>query len=305
MLNQNKQGFNSQTWVEALAKYQQQGQPAVLVTVLGTDGSTPRACGTKMLVSKTDIFDTIGGGHLEYKAIEKARSLLANEQTTNQIEHFPLGATLGQCCGGSAVILFECFIHNKLALDIYGAGHVAHALIQILAQLPVHIRWIDSRAELFPETVANNVQIVVDEDPVAQVKPAKSNQAYLILTHNHQLDFELTQAILKRGDSLWLGVIGSITKAKRFCHRLSHRGFSEQQISQMTCPVGLTQVTGKHPMEVAVSIAGQLIELYQNQTQALTTQRKQSGIQWQDLLNLNAIANKPNAQKNTNNEVNL
>ncbi len=286
MLNQNTQGFHQQSWVQALAELEQAGQACVLVTVLGTDGSTPRASGTKMLVSKTDIFDTIGGGHLEYKAIEKARELLTSPQQDNVIEHFPLGATLGQCCGGSAVILFECFHATQLNLDIYGAGHVAHALIGILAQLPIYIRWIDSRADLFPPTLPANVTQVVDDDPVEQVRQAQPGQASLILTHNHQLDFDLAQAILKRDDALWLGVIGSETKAKRFRHRLSHRGVSEHQISKMTCPVGLTQVTGKQPMEVAVSIAGQLIELYQSHKPEPNpaSQRRQSGIQWQTLL---------------------
>lgn len=290
MLNQHQQGLNQQSWIQALAELEQAGQASVLITLLSTDGSTPRAAGTKMLVSKTDIYDTIGGGHLEYKAIEKARHLLTDPQQNSVIEHYSLGASLGQCCGGSAVVLFECFSTSKLNLDIYGAGHVAHALVQVLAHLPINIRWIDSRAELFPSELPTNTNKIIDEDPVEQVKQASANQAYLILTHNHQLDFELTQAILKREDALWLGVIGSKTKAKRFCHRLSHKGFSQAKIATMTCPVGLHEVTGKRPMEVAVSISGQLIALYQKHSfqpdrHTVSGQNKSSltGIQWQSL----------------------
>ena len=74
------------------------------------------------------------------------------------------------------------------------------------------------------------------KQPVDQVKSAKKGNAFLILTHNHQLDFELCQAILKRDDALWMGVIGSETKAKRFQYRLTQRGFSEQQIEANDLP---------------------------------------------------------------------
>ncbi|MGY8877835.1 MAG: XdhC family protein, partial [Pseudoalteromonas sp.] len=101
-------------------------------------------------------------------------------------------------------------------------------------------------------------------------------------THNHQLDFALTQAIIKRADANWLGVIGSDTKAKRFKQRLAHRDFTAVQIQQMTCPVGLNNISGKLPMEVAISISGQLIGLYQ----AMQTQEpKRQGLQWRTLKN--------------------
>ena len=133
------------------------------MTVLGTSGSTPRASGTKMVISEDNIYATIGGGHLEFKAIEHARELLKQGQTCQAVENFQLGASLGQCCGGTVVVLFEVFVNEKMHLDIYGAGHVAQALIPILAQLPIRIRWIDSRADLFPPQIPDNVQKIVDE----------------------------------------------------------------------------------------------------------------------------------------------
>lgn len=47
-----------------------------LVEVAGTKGSTPREKGAFMLVSQTAILGTIGGGQLEYMAIDKARQML-------------------------------------------------------------------------------------------------------------------------------------------------------------------------------------------------------------------------------------
>ncbi|MDU0355051.1 xanthine dehydrogenase accessory protein XdhC [Paraglaciecola aquimarina] len=264
MLNQSTTGFHQLSWAQAAAHLDSQQIDYVIVTVIKTLGSVPRASGTKMLVSLTDIYDTIGGGHLEYKAIKKARELLGQTNSEPFIEQFKLGANLGQCCGGQATVLFEVMHSHSLKLDVYGAGHVAQALMPIIQHLPVQIRWIDSRKEVFPAKVDPRITVVVDEDPTEQAKLADANTASLILTHNHQLDFALVQTILTRNDALWLGVIGSETKAKRFAYKLSHRDFSPEQIKQMICPVGLPQIQGKLPMEVAVSIAGQLISLYQS-----------------------------------------
>lgn len=282
MLNSSFQGLHQHSWLQAATELETSGQTYVLVTLLGTSGSTPRGSGTKMVISHTNIYATIGGGHLEFKVIKQARQLINQDKNCQIIENFQLDASLGQCCGGAAVVMFEVFRCEHLQLDIYGAGHVSQALISILAQLPLRIRWIDSRSDIFPAQLPSNVCKIVDEEPARQVNHATKSSAFLILTHSHQLDFELCQAIIKRGDALWLGVIGSQTKSKKFQHKLSHRGFSAEQIQQMICPIGLSQVQGKLPMEVAVSIAAQLIELYQNKPLSAS---KQQGLPWQLIKN--------------------
>ncbi len=274
------QGLHKHSWLQAATELEQGSETYVIITLLGAAGSTPRASGTKMVVSENNIYATIGGGHLEFKAIKHARQLITQGETCQQVENFQLGASLGQCCGGQVLVLFEVFASDNMHLDVYGAGHVAQALIPMLGQLPIRVRWIDSRAELFPEHIPSNVQKVLDEAPVDQVNNAAKNTAALILTHNHQLDFSLTQAIIKRADSLWLGVIGSETKAKKFQYRLSQRGFTDAQVQTMVCPVGLKAVAGKLPMEVAISIAGQLVELYQS---VQVESRKQRGKEWKEL----------------------
>jgi xanthine dehydrogenase accessory factor len=93
-------------WLHALDAAAAHGEPAVLVTVIATRGSVPRAPGTRMLVTADAIAGTIGGGHLEFKAIGIARELLASAGPV-ALHGFPLGASLGQCCGGLAQLLFE------------------------------------------------------------------------------------------------------------------------------------------------------------------------------------------------------
>lgn len=82
------------------------GEPAVLVTVARAEGSVPREAGTHMLVTAHGQHDTIGGGHLEHKALDIARAMLDGD-TRPHLERFPLGPSLGQCCGGVVWLLFE------------------------------------------------------------------------------------------------------------------------------------------------------------------------------------------------------
>ncbi len=221
-------GFNQQSWSQACQMLEHSACSYVLATVLGSAGSTPRSAGSKMVISAENIYDSVGGGHLEFSIIQKSRALLAKEETVQQMEHFPLGAKLGQCCGGSITVLLEVIISQHLRLDIVGAGHVAHALMPIMGQLPLAIRWIDSREDLLPADLPGNVDPVFCEFPVDEIASAHGNTAFLILTHNHQLDFALCEAVLRRADHCWLGVIGSKSKGKNFRRRLRQKGFSER-----------------------------------------------------------------------------
>ena len=248
--------MKTQHWYEAVVKCEQQGSAYVLATVMGAAGSVPRDQGSKMVISAEQQYDTLGGGHLEYKVVQHAQQLLADQSIGNYIEHFPLGASLGQCCGGSVSVLFESFAAKGMNLTVFGAGHVAQALMSILSQLPGTVRWVDIMRSL------------------------PQNSQVLILTHNHQLDYELAECALKRGDLSYVGCIGSDTKAQRFKMRLEHKGLNQDQIEKFICPVGDTSITGKLPMEVAVSISAQLIKhLAQHKHEKNTRQ----GVSWKSI----------------------
>jgi len=283
-------------WNSAVYQLSQQGQAYVLVTLVGVSGSTPRNSGTKMVICKDAIYDTIGGGHLEHKAIKYAHKMLDAGKDSQHLEHFQLGSNLGQCCGGNASVLFESFSAVGVNIMLFGAGHVGKALIPILAQLPCQIKWVDSRAEQFPNDVAHypNVHKVVNEDPELEVANMPKNSYYIVMTHNHQMDFDISQAILKQGDFTYLGLIASDTKWRRFQQRYKHRDIDPQQVARMNCPIGLEQVSGKLPIEVAVSVAGEIINLYQAQkkdelisdTLKSKKQPSQQGIHWKEIKQL-------------------
>lgn len=272
-----------QNWNQASLNLSKQGKAYVLITIIGVKGSTPRNSGTKMVVSQNDTFDTIGGGHLEFKAIKQAEKLLLENKDCQLIEHFQLGSQLGQCCGGNASILFECFAANTIHIAVFGAGHVGQALIPMLAGLPCHVTWVDNRESQFPINCEQytNVTKLVTDDPAGEVPVMASNTLYVVMTHNHQLDFDISLAALKREDFHYLGLIASDTKWRRFQQRYKHREVKPSIVKQMNCPIGLKQVTGKLPMEVAISVAGQLIESYQ--TLLPNKQEKNKGVAWKEI----------------------
>ncbi|MBZ2169345.1 xanthine dehydrogenase accessory protein XdhC [Marinobacter sp. F4216] len=269
-------------WYQAVAQCEARGEPYVLVTVLGVTGSVPREPASKMVVTGEHCYDTIGGGHLEYRICAQARERLARRDYTSELAHFPLGARLGQCCGGSVSVLLEAQPGCEQELVIFGAGHVARALVSILGELPWRVTWVDERANQFPAQIPDNIHIHHTDDPVGDAPALCSGKQALILTHKHQLDFDLCRALLTAGNCAGIGLIGSDTKADRFRQRLDHRGFSPEQIRTVRCPVGRTDIPGKRPMEVAVSICAELLTLGANPGQPSSRR----GLPWKELRGL-------------------
>jgi xanthine dehydrogenase accessory factor len=251
--------YRPQTWYEGIERCQQRNEAYVLVTVVGTAGSAPREAGSKMVVTADTAIDTIGGGHLEFDAIKRARELLSKGQVTTHLHSYPLSSSLGQCCGGAVKVLFDvCNMHQQ-HIAVFGAGHVAKALIPILAQLPVRISWIDNRDALFPESLPANVSKVVEDEPETEIPHLADGSWLIVLTHDHQLDYRITEKALHYPSLPFIGLIGSDTKAKRFTTKLAHRGFGKEDLARLYTPIGNPDVPGKLPIEVAVSISAQLI----------------------------------------------
>lgn len=251
----------NRNWIDAMARLSRENIGFVLVTVVETEGSVPRGVESKMVVTADRIHDSIGGGNLEFEAVNLARGLLEKNQPATQSRVFSLGKDLTQCCGGKVTLLFECFPPCRFNIVLFGAGHVSRALITLLSELPCRVRWVDSRADIFPLPVAPNVETVAMQNPFAAVESCPDGACYLVMTHSHEIDFELCEAILTRGDSRYCGLIGSKSKGAKFRSRLGKKGFTDRELDRLTCPIGLETIAGKTPMEVAVSVAGQLLAL--------------------------------------------
>lgn len=246
------------------------GRAAVVVEVVRTHGSVPRDAGTRLLVGNDAVVGTIGGGHLELRAIADARALLAGTAVARH-QHITLGPTLGQCCGGALDLSFTPLAEADPAawpqpealfsLQLYGAGHVGRAIVHLLAGLPCQVQWIDERESEFPpETLPPHIQKVCVEPVFAEVAVAPPGAFVLVLTHSHDLDLAITQAVLQRGDFGFFGLIGSKTKRARFESRLRERGAADALLAKMVCPIGMPGISGKAPEMIAVAVVAQLLQ---------------------------------------------
>jgi len=247
------------------------GRPGIVVEVAAARGSVPREAGTRMLVGATEVHGTIGGGHLELKAIASARQMLAEGATQALEHHFPLGPALGQCCGGAVTLRWSSLAEADPAtwpapvplftLQLYGAGHVGRAIVALLAGIACEAQWIDEREDQFPaDPLPPHITRLCVEPVEAEVRMAPPGAFYLVLTHSHDLDLAITQAILERGDFGFLGLIGSATKRARFEHRFEARGIARTTIDRITCPIGVSGIAGKAPEVIAVAVVAQLLQ---------------------------------------------
>ena len=250
--------------------------PAVVVEVTQALGSAPREVGTRMLVSASQAVGTVGGGHLELKAIQHARAMLSRGDFDPNSQHFALGPALGQCCGGAMTLAYcaldaQALQHWPLTaplfeLQLYGAGHVGRAVATLLSTLDVAVTWIDERQDEFPATTTLGTpwprhirQLCVDAVE-AEVRVAPQDAYYLVMTHDHDVDLRITEAVLRRGDFGYLGLIGSKSKRQRFVHRFEQRGITPDLIARMTCPIGVPHIQGKAPEIIAMAVVAQLLQ---------------------------------------------
>ncbi|HEX2115326.1 MAG TPA: xanthine dehydrogenase accessory protein XdhC, partial [Alphaproteobacteria bacterium] len=190
-----------------------------------------------------------------------ARRMLAGAAAAPALETFNLGPHLGQCCGGKVTVMFEPFVPSDFTIAVFGAGHVGKALVGVLAGLPARILWIDARAEQFPTDIPAGVEKIVAAIPEDEVKDLPAGCYALVMTHSHDLDLMLCERLLRRGDCRYTGLIGSTTKWKRFEARLLHKGFAPDRVASIRCPIGIEGIPGKHPREIAIAVAAELLLL--------------------------------------------
>ena len=163
--------------------------------------------------------------------------------------------------GATGPVLYESIRLRDTDLWLFGAGHVARALVHVLAPLPFAVTWIDSREGMLPGDLPFNVRALHSPQPAEEVCDMGAGDWALIMTHSHDEDFSLCEALLRHGRFGWAGVIGSAPKARRFRQRLQQRGFSAQEIARLTMPIGIGGIRSKEAAAIAVAVAAQLLQL--------------------------------------------
>jgi xanthine dehydrogenase accessory factor len=245
----------------------------IQASIVRTIGSSPRNSDTEMFISETDTLGTIGGGQLEYLVINHSKKMIA-ENIKKDILKISLGPEIGQCCGGKVeVSLLEMYEKDKLlALNrfdkkdknlphvyVMGAGHVGRALTLQLQHLPVRCVLIDSRVDELAKCSAD-VETRLSAIPEEDIKSAPRGSAYVILTHDHALDFILCGAALDRHDAKYVGMIGSKTKRVKF-KKWYQVNYDNNLIKDFTCPIGNLKNQDKRPSIIASFVAAEVIDM--------------------------------------------
>lgn len=236
--------------------------PFVMVTLVNFRGSAPQVSGAKALIGHEGLIaGTIGGGKVEAKAISHGQDLLNQaDKSSCDLLTWNLQRDVGMTCGGEVQFLFEFFFYSDWNLAVFGAGHIAQALIPLLSTLNCRLTVIDSRAEWLEKLPSSpHLHKIHSEDPKSEVQNLSEDTYIISMTQGHATDLPILSEVLNTREAPYLGVIGSRQKAKVMKRELKEQGFSEEKIGSFFCPVGLP-IGNNTPAEIAISIAAQLLQ---------------------------------------------
>lgn len=246
---------------------------SVLVAVTSAAGSTPRDTDAWMLVAAEGLFGTVGGGQLEYMAIDHARRAL-RQGVPAEAMTIPLGPEIGQCCGGRVDLSFTPVAADVAAsliarsdremaerphVYIFGAGHVGDALASALSLVPVRTVLVDTREQELAASKAQGIETCLTAMPEAVVRDAPAGSSFVILTHDHALDFLIAAEALRRDDTAYVGMIGSKTKRATFKNWLAREIGRPELFGRLICPIGGTAVRDKRPAVIAALAAAEIV----------------------------------------------
>jgi xanthine dehydrogenase accessory factor len=247
--------------LEAALRAEQTGQPAALVTVVATEGSTPQKAGAKMVVyADGSIVGTIGGGCVEAEMIWRARQaietrkaqLAACDLTPDQ------AGEDGLVCGGRMQVFIEP-IEGAPTLCLFGAGHVAQPLARLAKGAGFRVEVADSRLkfanrERFPEADL----LLLEEFAAAAARMTLGRDSYaVVVTRGHRGDADALQAVLGKG-LRFVGLLGSKPKLVHVIAELEERGVQPEALAEVRCPLGV-EIGAATPEEIAVSILAEMI----------------------------------------------
>jgi xanthine dehydrogenase accessory factor len=186
----------------------------------------------------------------------------------------PLGPQIGQCCGGRvkvdiaragedlrAAVLerVEREEGERPSVFIFGGGHVGHALADALSLLPLAVSIVETRAEQIGD-LPPGVAVKLTPVPEEAVRAAPPASAFLVLTHDHALDFLIVAEALKRADAAYVGMIGSKTKRATFASwYVREAEGNEAELARLVCPIGGAGVKDKRPAVIAAMAAAEVM----------------------------------------------
>lgn len=245
----------------AALKATQDGEPAALVTVVSTEGSTPQKAGAKMVVyADGRIVGTIGGGCVEAEMTWRARQTI--EERRSQVASYELTADQagedGLICGGRMEVFIEP-IEGTPTLCLFGAGHVAQPLARMAKSAGFRVEVADDRVKFANRDRFPDADLVIVEEfaTAAQRMTLGPNTYAIVVTRGHKGDEEALAGCLGKG-LRFLGLLASRPKFVHIAAALEERGVSTEELATIHSPLGL-QLGAVTPEEIAVSILAEMI----------------------------------------------
>ena len=216
----------------------------------------------KMLFTASGATGSLGDNNLDELASATAATLLVSARSTETVLLHSLVETQSTLPDITDVLLYEQISPCDFHVVLFGAGHVGRALVNALVEATAcRITWVDGRAGQFPEDLPHNVEPRCSDDPAGDAAGLSKGAYCLVMTHSHELDQDLCEALLRRNDFAFLGLIGSATKRRRFVQRLKEKGIGEEQLERLACPIGIPGIESKEPGVIAVAVAAQLLRI--------------------------------------------
>ncbi|GAB4253424.1 MAG: xanthine dehydrogenase accessory protein XdhC [Candidatus Methylacidiphilales bacterium] len=244
------------------ARWEGQRTPFAWVILLSFRGSAPQEPGAFMLVPlHGSPIGTVGGGKIEAAAIRHARHCLSGAGPATETVVWNLQKDLGMTCGGEVTLWFNARHRRPWHVAIFGAGHVAQALVRTLLPLDVTLWCFDPRPEWL-EQLPNHpcLRASAESDPDTALDQLPPGTAIVSLTRGHATDLPVLAAAFRRGHFPFIGCIGSQAKASTLRRELIQSGLAEATVSTLVCPIGLP-LGNDTPPEIALSIAAQLLQI--------------------------------------------
>ena len=250
------------TFYEQLVALESSATPFVLVTLIEALGSVPQDTGAKMLVTAAGLHTgTIGGGRVEAQALALAQDLLSQKISAPRLVAWTLKGDVGMTCGGSVKFYFEPHQTAVWRIAIFGAGHVAQALVPVLLPLRCYLTVFDARqAWLEKLPSARNLSAIHATDLAAAVDGLHKDTFVICMTQGHSSDLPVLKRALANKDFPFIGVIGSKAKAAVLKKDLIESGLTAERAANFHCPIGL-DFGSNDPHEIALSIAAQLLSV--------------------------------------------
>jgi xanthine dehydrogenase accessory factor len=250
--------------IERIVELKKQGKTFCIVTVVDSQGATPRKAGARGLFFPDGSLEgTVGGGSIELEATQIALQVLKSKNPLLQkfdLNDLEVGEMI---CGGSMTLFFEPVLPDRI-LTIFGGGHVGRAVARVAHEAGWRIRVIDEReGVLDPQLFPEQAELIADRylNYIASQKFGQ-NDWIVIVTPKHGNDEEVLEAVIK-SPAAYIGMMGSPRKVTEVMANLKQKGIPEEILKKAHAPIGLNIGT-ETPGEIAISIVAEMLaELHQ------------------------------------------